>query len=150
MFWQKFIKHVCKLEIFLFLTLQHAHLFEKTTPTKSNHMKKIFISAAVILVSVFAVIMIVGATGSSGETKKESTELTGTCAKTAAACCDTASKDADCDKTALAHDHCDPASCAKPDCCKSSATGDHTKAAGACAKTAEAKACNPATCASHK
>lgn len=124
-------------------------------------MKKIFIGAAVILLSVFAVIMIVGATGSSNETKKANTELTGACAKTATtaagcaaeskvACCDKTAMAACCDKTATAQAHCDPSACAKPDCCKSDAAGDLTKTAAACTETAEAKPCNPAACASHK
>jgi hypothetical protein len=125
-------------------------------------MKRILISAAVVLVTALSVVLIVSATNAS-ETKKAKTEVVkGSCcdtAKAATACDKTASKQAGCDQTAAKQagcdktaanqagccdeKKCDPATCTKADCNHGAKACDGAKdaSASAASASAEVKSC---------
>lgn len=76
-------------------------------------MKKIIFRTAIVLVSVFALILIVNASNKTAESKKSDTSLYKELSEAAAksACCESVSIHPDCDPLACAKTDCNPANC---------------------------------------
>lgn len=117
-------------------------------------MKKILIRTAIVVVSVFALYVIVEASNNTtSESKKAKTELAEELAGTAAtaSCCDTAPKHPGCDPAACDHTNCDPAKCDPATCNNPGCDHGSTAGSSCCSEkssTASAQATSHQGCAS--
>ena len=106
-------------------------------------MKKILIRTAIVVVSVFALYVIVEASNNTSESKNAKTEMAEEFAASAAtaSCCDTAPKHPGCDPAACDHANCDPAKC-DPSTCNNPGCDHDSTASAPCSheKTATASA----------